>query len=194
MPTTISKGESARAEWIEGDDVTRAWQLYQGFRSKEAIIKDWVKSAKSWWLDGCYIPRETNASRFREIYRVFRSERGSLFNRGVVLREFLPISETGRDMRGLPTVEETRLFFWNGSLLVRPEHASSALLGTLPRWEAVARRFKSPFISIDVAELQDHRWKIVEVGDGGVSGLPTGLDDKDFYSTLLKMSRTSSLG
>ncbi len=178
------QSESARTEWIEGDDVVRAWRLYQGFQAHDAVIKDWVKSAKSRWLEGCFIPKDTSESRFREIYRVFREERGSLFNRGVVLREFLPIIETGCDIRGLPIVEETRLFFWKGELIVRPELASSVLLSTLGRWEAVARRFKSPFISIDVAELIDHTWKIVEVGDGGVSGLPAGLDDRAFFTAL----------
>ena len=52
------------------------------------------------------------------------------------------------------------------------------------RWKRIANRFKSPFITIDVAFLTDGSWKIVEVGDGGVSGLPTGLDPERFYVSL----------
>ena len=91
----ITEGHTSRSEWIEGDDAEAAWELYQGFRGKDAIIKDWVKSAKSRWKDGCYIPAGTTRERFAEIFRVFRGERGKLFNRGVVLREFLPLVERG---------------------------------------------------------------------------------------------------
>ena len=94
----ITAGHTSRSEWIEGDDEDAAWELYQGFRAKDSIIKDWVKSAKSRWKEGCYIPAGTMRERFGEIFRVFRKERSKLFNRGVVLREFLPLVEHGRDM------------------------------------------------------------------------------------------------
>lgn len=108
-----TEGDSPRTGWIEGDDPDQAWLLYQGFKSRDAIIKDWVKSAKSRWKDGCFIPAETTEQRFREIFQVFREERGKLFNRDVVLREFMPIVERSSDIRGLPIIEETRLFFWS---------------------------------------------------------------------------------
>lgn len=179
-----TKGHSPRTGWIEGDDADKAWILYQDFRDKNAIIKDWVKSAKSRWKDGCFIPAGTTEERFMEIYRVFRSDRGQLFNRGVVLREFIPIVEHGRDIRGLPIVEETRLFFWGGRLLTHPSVTGQSPLDELPRWERVAERFNSPFITIDVAHLTDETWSIVEVGDGGVSGLPVGLDAEQFFGDL----------
>lgn len=175
---------TARSAWIEGDDVDRAWLLYQDFQSRDAIIKDWVKSAKSRWEDGCYIPKETDEVRFREIYAVFRTTRGKLFNRGVVLREYMPVMQHGFDIRGLPLIEETRLFFWNGNLVVRPDERSPSPVDELPRWTSIARKFRSPFVSIDVAYLTDGSWRIVEVGDGGVSGLPMGLTPERFYARL----------
>jgi hypothetical protein len=48
----------------------------------------------------------------------------------------------------------------------------------------VAKRFSSPFITVDVAHLIDGTWSIVEVGDGGVSGLPIGLEPERFYGAL----------
>lgn len=179
-----TEGHSPRTGWIEGDNVDKAWQLYQDFSAKDAIIKDWVKSAKSRWRDGCYIPAMTTEARFKEIYRVFREERGKLFNRGVVLREFMPIIERGSDIRGLPVVEETRLFFWRGQLVVAPSATSPSPLDELARWKMVAQSFGSPFITIDVAQLTDRTWRIVEVGDGGVSGLPIGLDPEKFFAAL----------
>jgi ATP-grasp domain, R2K clade family 3 len=179
-----TKGHSPRTGWIEGDDADKAWLLYQSFKAKDAIIKDWVKSAKTRWKDGCFIPAETTEQRFMDIYRVFREERGKLFNRGVVLREFMPIVERGSDIRGLPIIEETRLFFWEGRLLVAPSAIKPSPLDELPRWEMIAKCFASPFITIDVAHLTDGTWSIVEVGDGGVSSLPIGLDPERFFGAL----------
>ncbi len=88
-----TQGNTPNTAWIEGDDPDDAWKLYQQFKAKDVIIKDWVKSAKARWKDGCYIPADTSEERFREIFKVFRGERGKLFNRGVVLRE---VKITGR--------------------------------------------------------------------------------------------------
>lgn len=181
----LIEGETTRSEWFEGDDGERAWEMYEkNFREGDAVMKDWVKSAKKAWLEGCYIPAGTSKERFLEIYRTFRKVRGKLFNRGVVLREFMPIVERGSDMRGLPIVEETRLFFWHGKILVMPSSGHPCAMDERSRWEEIARRFESPFMTIDVAYLTDGSWQIVEVGDGGVSGLPVGLDPERFYGSL----------
>jgi len=180
----LTEDHTPRSAWIEGDDPEAAWALYQEFCESDTIIKDWVKSAKSRWKDGCFLPAGTTKERFAEIFAVFREERGKLFNRGVVLREFMPIVERGSDIRGLPIVEETRLFFWHGKLLVRPDARNPSPLDELIRWETIAKRFRSPFITIDVAFLTDGCWKIVEVGDGGVSGLPMGLEPERFFAAL----------
>jgi hypothetical protein len=184
-----TEGQSARSGWIEGDDPEAAWELYQGFRGKDAIIKDWVKSAKSKWKDGCYIPAGTSQDRFMEIFRVFREERGRLFNRGVVLREFLPLVERGSDILGLPLVEETRLFFWQGECLVPADRTAPSPMDEIARWREIARRFRSPFVTVDVALLENGEWKIVETGDGQVSGLPVGLEPERFYAALWNGSR-----
>jgi hypothetical protein len=185
----ITEGHTSRSAWIEGDNADAAWQLCQSFRGKEAIIKDWVKSAKSRWKEGCYIPAGTTRERFREIFRVFREDRGRLFNRGVVLREFLPLVERGSDILGLPLVEETRLFFWQGECLVSADWRSPSPMDEIARWSGIARRFESSFITVDVALLDDGTWKIVETGDGQVSGLPVGLDPERFYAALWNKGR-----
>lgn len=185
----ITADHTARSEWIEGDDPDAAWTLYQNFRDHDAIIKDWVKSAKSRWKDACYIPAGTSHERFTEIFRAFREERSRLFNRGVVLREFLPLLERGSDIRGLPVVEETRLFFWQGECLVPADRRSPSPMAEIARWTGLARKFQSDFLTIDVALLEDGTWKVVETGDGQVSGLPMGLDPERFYAALRNKSR-----
>jgi hypothetical protein len=175
--------DTAHTEWIDGDNV-EAWQLYQSFQQRDAMIKDWVKSAKRRWQDGCFLPAQTSRERFAEIFAVFRQQRGTLFNRGVVIREFMPVITHGYDMRGLPIAEETRLYFWKGELVVDATNRTPSPMDELPKWIAIAKRFASPFITIDIALLTDYRWKIVEVGDGGVSGLPMGLTPERFFRAL----------
>ena len=43
----------------------------------------------------------------------------------------------------------------------------------------------SPFYTIDYAEISDGTWKIIEAGDGQVSGLSDFQDAINFYKILL---------
>lgn len=183
----ITEHDTARSAWIMGDDAEEAWQLYQDFRQHDAIIKDWVKSAKALWREACFIPAQTGREQFSEIFKAFRQERGKLFNRGVVLREFMPLVERGSTIGGYPVVEEIRLFFWQNHCIT-PGRIPGAM-DHIGRWTGIARRFLSPFMTIDVALLQDGNWKIIETGDGQVSGLPTGFDPERFYAVLWNKSR-----
>ena len=45
---------------------------------------------------------------------------------------------------------------------------------------------KSPFYTIDYAELEDGSWKIIEAGDGGVSGLSPGQDAVAWYRSVYR--------
>ncbi|WP_240358390.1 ATP-grasp domain-containing protein [Myxococcus vastator] len=54
-------------------------------------------------------------------------------------------------------------------------------------FEPLARRIGSPFLTLDVAMLQDGGWAVVEVNDGGVSGLPPGLDPRTLFEALLAL-------
>lgn len=178
---------AARTAWVEGDDADVAWDLYQEFRGSDAVIKDWVKSAKYRWHDACFIPAGTGEARFREIFAIFREERGRLFNRGVVLREFVPFRERGGKVADLPIIEEYRLFFWRGELLA----AAPGAPVDRPEWRRVASSLASRFVSVDVAQRDDGRWMVVECGDGGVSGLPESLDPTTFYAALWNHSRSA---
>lgn len=177
---------TARSEWIFGDSVEDAWGLYErSFRGADALIKDWVKSAKYHWKDGCFLPANTSRERFLEMFGVFRQARGTLFNRGVVLREYLPLARRGGELRGIPVIDEVRLFFFRGELVVVPggDMAQNPMQHRA-RWERIARAFQSDFMTMDVALREDGEWSIIEVGDGGVSGLPETLDPTRFYASL----------
>lgn len=181
----ILRGSTPASAWNRSDREDDAWALYQGFADGDAILKDWVKSAKYRWREACFIPAHTDRARFGEIFRAFLAERRTLFERGVVLRRFHRLRSQGTDMRGMPVHEEYRLFFWMGELLVTtaPPGASGPL-ALLPEWQAIARKFESPFLTLDVAREEDGGWIIVESGDGGVSGLPISLPPEAFYAAL----------
>ncbi len=182
----LIKKYTAKSDWITGESVNDAWELYRGFIEKDAIIKDWVKSAKHKWKEGCFIPANTDREAFGKIFSVFRKERGKLFNRGVVIREFLSFRINGFDMRGFPCNQETRLFFWNGNLILEPK--DSDIMLQKKKWESIASSFQSPFISIDVAPLESGDYLIVEVGDGGVSGLPIGISPIEFFKKIKNLA------
>lgn len=171
---------TARSAWVSGDNVDDAWRIYQPFAGHDAVIKDYVKSAKYRWKDGCFIPRGTDYERFCEIFAVFREERGNLFNRGVVIREFVPFVEKGGKVADLPILNEKRIFFFNGKIVAAGKDAPV----DNPLWENLAQKFQCPFMTIDVAEREDGQWRVMECGDGGVSGLPLDIDPVRFYSAL----------
>jgi ATP-grasp domain, R2K clade family 3 len=182
LPNAYAKiaAHTARTAWVEGNSLEDAWNLYQneGFCEGDAIIKDYVKSAKYRWREACYIPAHCPKADFERIFAAFLYERGPLFEKGIVLREFLPLLQKGEDMRGMPIHEEYRLFFLHKRLLTSfPE--------PLPEWILeLPSRFTSPFIALDIARGVDNNWWVIEAGDGGVSGLDTRLDMDAFYPGL----------
>lgn len=177
--------ETPESIWMTGDSEDAAWTLYQRLRSSDAIIKDWVKSARARWREACFIRAESDRSRFGTIFRAFRHARGTRFNRGVVLRRFVRLATRGEDMRGFPLVDEYRLFFWHGQLLAMPDVAGAECVrAEMDRWMSIARRFRSAFLTLDIAKLEDESWTVIEAGDGGVSGLPLSIPPDNFYRSL----------
>jgi hypothetical protein len=177
--------------WITGKNEEDAWELYQPFADRDCIIKDWVKSAKHRWREACLIPASTSRERFSEIFKAFLEARGNLFEKGVVLRRYHDLVRLEEDLRGQPVHEEYRMFFWRAKLLAAtPAIRGEGPFGSLGEWEEVASRFSSPFITMDVARETSGNWLIIEVGDGGVSGLPFSIEADAFYQALFE--RTSA--
>jgi hypothetical protein len=185
-------GLTPDSTWIMGSNLDEAWALYQPFSDAPALVKDFVKSAKHRWNEACFIPAHTTRERFEEIIRAFLQARGNQFDKGIVLRRYHELVTLERDIRGQPVHEEYRMFFWNGELLVAtPAVRGNGLFDDMETWAAVARRFQSRFISMDVARQEDGTWIIIEVGDGGVSGLPFSIEPERFYTELWRRSRSA---
>lgn len=185
----LLEGWTAESVWTDSDDLDLAVATAARLGPVPAIVKDHVKSAKHRWKEACYIPDATDAGAVARVTRELLAERGNLFEKGLVYRKFLPLREHGKSMLGAPIHEELRLFFVGGELLdlrgyqsLRAEQAG-ALVAALT---CLARRFESPFLTMDIALTVDDQWKVVEVGDGGVSGLPMTLLEDDFYEALAR--------
>jgi len=86
--------------------------------------------------------------------------------------------------QGLGEVREVALEGW----LLHSDRRSPSPLDELPRWTEIAARFQSSFLTVDVALLEDGSWRIVETGDGQVSGLPVGMAPARFYASLWNKS------
>lgn len=172
------------SRWIAGADLDEAWTLYQYFRNAPALIKDYVKSAKHKWSEACFIPAQTSREKLEQIIKALLEDRGDQFNKGLVFRRFHPLVTIEQTNYGQPVHEEYRLFFFHGELLAAtPGQRGDGLL-QIDKWAAVARRFQNPFISMDIARQEDGSWIIIEVGDGGVSGLPPSIEAQTFYARL----------
>ena len=179
--------ESPATVWMEGTDIEQAWEISRPLAGGAMLVKDWVKSAKHRWEEACFIPAGASREKFAAVVEAFVRIRGESLNRGLVFREFVDLMPVGRDVASGRTVfEEYRLFFWKGKLLKAGAHDDGGgVWEEFARWEAYARRFASPFTTIDVARRVDGRWMIVETGDAGVSGLPMVIAPGDFYSALI---------
>ncbi|WP_240356097.1 ATP-grasp domain-containing protein [Myxococcus eversor] len=144
-----------------------------------------MKSAKERWEEACFVPAGATRADFERTCANLVDERGERFERGLVVRKYLPLKVYGRTPTG-PARLEFRLFFGHGRLLAaEPYHEFDVEVPDFTAFEPLGRRIDSPFFSLDVAMLEDGGWAIVEVNDGGVSGLPPGLDPRTLFEPLL---------
>ncbi|MEZ4338096.1 MAG: ATP-grasp domain-containing protein [Sandaracinaceae bacterium] len=73
-----------------------------------------------------------------------------------------------------------------GSELVAhaPYHPIGEPLRDPRPFEVLGDRIDSPFFTADVAFLASGGWVVVEINDGGVSGLPEDLHPRELYEAL----------
>lgn len=79
------------------------------------VVKDYVKSAKHYWHEACYIPDQDSLASVTER---FLELRGEDLEGGRVFRRFLPLQSIGAHPKsGMPLTLEYRAFFWHGQLV-----------------------------------------------------------------------------
>lgn len=173
---------TAATEWTSTGDLDQARAALARLPPGPAIVKDYVKSAKHRWREACFIPDTRDVIHALAVIRAFVEEQGADLNGGVVLRAFRPYPTVGTDERtGMPVIEERRVFVWRGRPVVVGGD-EGALLGDR-RLAMALGRVRSPFVSVDLARLDDGSWEVVEIGDGQVSGLRDA-DPLSFFRAL----------
>ncbi|MFJ7415746.1 ATP-grasp domain-containing protein [Streptomyces sp. NPDC098077] len=141
------------------------------------IVKDFVKSRKHEWHEACYVPELADAARLAAVVGRFVELQGTFLSGGLVLRSFEPFVAGG----------EARVWWVDGAALLVTAHpdtpgAVSVPEPALPR-EAVGR-LGPRWVTTDLALREDGVWRVVEVGDGQVSGLPAGAEAGALFAAL----------
>lgn len=143
------------------------------------MVKDYVKSVK-----GTEFPKFFDAGvteqEFEQWMEVFYKYRGNLFTGGICIKEFLDLKLYGEQSN------EYRVYYINHNIATVSRNSLQGNYTAQPPQELLEKYtdLNSLFYTIDVAELADGSWKIIEAGDGQVSGLADGQDYEAFFRSL----------
>jgi hypothetical protein len=154
-------------------DVDLLAELVRPLRAGPAIVKDYVKSRKHEWAEACYVPDVTDAKGLHAIVSRFVDLQGDFLAGGIVVREFEPYE------RG-----EARVWWVDGEPVLVGPHPDTPDRLPRPPTELLApcvRALGCRFITTDLARRADGEWRVVEVGDGQVSDLPSVSEPADLY-------------
>lgn len=143
------------------------------------MIKDFVKSVKGTEFPGFFDTSVTQED-FDALMEVFYRYRGELLTGGICVKEFLDL----KLYEGKPN--EYRVFYVNHQVLSVSRNIGQSLLTPQPPKE-LAEKYKglpSVYYTVDYAELSDGTWKVLEAGDGSVSGLSLKQDATSYFRGL----------
>lgn len=155
-------------------DLDRIKERFQRF-----MVKDYVKSVKGTEFPK-YFDHTVTRDEFEKWMEVFYQYRGSLFTGGICIKEYLDLKKYNSK------TNEYRVFYINHEIAAISRNSGQAAFVPEPPEELIVKYWKLPgsFYTIDYAELADGSWKIMEAGDGGVSGLSEGQDYRAFFRAL----------
>ncbi|MFI2781419.1 ATP-grasp domain-containing protein [Streptomyces sp. ALB3] len=156
------------------------WAVLAGaLGSGPGIVKDYVKSRKHEWHEACFVPELGDTDRLAAVVGRFLGLQADFLAGGVVLRAYEPFVPGG----------EARVWWVDGEAVRVTAHPDTP--GSLPDpgldavGEAV-RALGCRWVTTDMALREDGVWRVVEVGDGQVSGLPSGDDGGNLFGALLR--------
>lgn len=146
---------------------------------KRFMVKDYVKSVKGAEFP-TYFDENITQEEFERWMEVFYKYRGDLLTGGICIKKYLDLK------RYDGKTNEYRMFYADGiGITLEPNSGQGDFTPKPPR--ALLEKYRSldsPFYTVDYAELADGSWKVIETGDGGVSGLSDRQDARAFYRAL----------
>jgi hypothetical protein len=172
------------SSWIPGaplqaPDEVALVRAVAGLPGGAGIVKDYVKSRKHDWDEACFLPDLADSIAVRAVVSRFVELQDDSLAGGVVLRAF-------EELRG--EIGEARVWWLDGRPLLTTAHPDTPGLHPLPDLGAVVpmvAELGCRFVTTDLAQRRDGVWRVIEVGDGQVSGLPVDVDPAVLIEPLL---------
>lgn len=143
------------------------------------MVKDYVKSVKGTEFPK-YFDHTITQQEFNKWMEVFYQYRGDLFTGGICIKEFLALKNYDTN------TNEYRVYYINHEIATVSQNSGQSTYTPAPPQELLEKYKALPgcFYTIDYAELEDGSWRIIEAGDGQVSGLSETQDYEAFYRKL----------
>ena len=148
-------------------------------RFQRFMVKDYVKSVKGTEFPRFFDQSITQAD-FDRWMEVFYKYRGDLLTGGICIKEFVDLKYYGE------RTNEYRVFYINHEIATVCRNSGQGNYTPEPPKTLIEkyRNLGSPYYTVDYAELDDGTWKIIEAGDGEVSGLSDDQDYKHYFRAL----------
>ena len=143
------------------------------------MIKDFLKSVK-----GTAFPKFFDTSitqeKFDEWMKVFYNYRGNLLTGGICVKEFLDLKFYGN------RPNEYRVFYACGEIVTISRNSGQLNYTSEPTNELIVKYSNLPscYYTVDYSELEDGTWKVIEAGDGSVSGLSENQNAEQYFRAL----------
>ena len=152
------------------------------------IVKDYVKSRKHEWDTACHLPDLADTTAVHRVVSRFVELQEDTLAGGVVLRAFEHFDTAAG---------EARVWWLDGDPFLTTPHPDTPDLLPGPDLDAVrplVAALGCRFVVTDLALREDGLWRVVEVGDGQVTGLPAGTDPSVLVKALSQVDETGRAG
>lgn len=143
------------------------------------MVKDHVKSVKGTAFPK-YFDNTVTQEEFDRQMDIFYKYRGGLFTGGICIKEYLTLKKYGSH------TNEYRVFYMQGKIATVSRNSGQHIHAPMPPRKLIEKYadLGSPYYTIDYAELENGEWKILEAGDGQVSGLSDHQDYNAYFRSL----------
>ena len=143
------------------------------------MVKDYVKSVKGTEFPK-YFDKDITQEEFDQWMEVFYKYRGNLLTGGICIKEYLNLKHYGDH------TNEYRVFYVNNKIATITRNSGQSINALLPPQQLLEKysHLESGYYTVDYAELEDGSWKIIEAGDGQVSGLAEHQDYEQYFKVL----------
>ena len=148
-------------------------------RFDKFMVKDSVKSVKGTEFPA-FFDQNISQEKFDQWMEIFYKYRGDLLTGGICIKEYMELMRYG------DKTNEVRAFYADHQILSISRNSLQPDYAEMPPEDLIEKyaNLDSPYYTIDYAELSDGSWKIIEAGDGGVSGLSPGQDMEAYFRAL----------